>query len=159
MIDQNLDVIGADVSTDLLVAELLYAEFREFSFAKAAEDLQLAEFFSSSDSPAKMETDNDMELTLRLVAEDVRIASDAAYARLLQQTGDTDIVNIVAGQQLAQKLAAAEKKTLIDVEFAKKLQDMINSGKDLNSLHTKDAEGYVSLFVRPRVESLRPTRL
>lgn len=137
----------ADPSTNLLISELLYDELREFTFAKEAEALQLAElaivFDASEEKQSKLlpvGVDDDIQLILRLVAEDLRVATDFAYAEALQQAGDVHVTDNIASLQFAQKLAATEKKSLIDAQFAKKLQDLSDSGQNIDAFD--DAERY-----------------
>lgn len=142
-----------DPATDALISEILYDEIQEFAFANEAEKLQLAELAVVFDIPEEKQSKlplagayDDIQLVLRLVAEDLRAATDFAYAEALQKASEVQVTETVTSMQFAQKLAAAEKKNLIDSEFAKKLQDLIDSGQAVDTVD--DAEGYLFIFVR-----------
>jgi hypothetical protein len=68
---------------------------------------------------------DDGDLALAIFVADARLTSDAAYVESLQLSEEA---SFVASRQYAQTVGAAEKKLLLDTEFARKLQDAENAG-------------------------------
>ncbi|KZT28083.1 hypothetical protein NEOLEDRAFT_1161274 [Neolentinus lepideus HHB14362 ss-1] len=133
-----------DVLSELLIAQLLEEDMQSLASAKAAEKLQLDTVIAQSAQAkqripkvSKPVPKTDEDLALELLAADSRLTSDAAYAQMLQQTTD---VNIVAGRHSAMQLAAAERKALLDAEFARRLQAADERGLDITDVRMMDAE-------------------
>jgi hypothetical protein len=132
-----------DLSTELLISQLLEEDLRSIEYGKYAEQLQLDEFPADSSTPQLKEPSfvDDEETAVRLFVQGSRLSTDAACAELLQHSVD---VSNVASQQLAQKLAAAERKYLLDAEFAKRLQAADDGGEvDTDDPQMQDAERYL----------------
>lgn len=136
----------SDVLSELLVAQLLEEDLRDFEFSQQAERLQLDQLIADSSKGnrripkyARMSVD-DEEIAVRLMVQGARLTSDASLAQTLQHSTD---VNHIASQQLAQKLAATERKILLDAEFARRLQDTDDAGDfDTDAPNMRDAERY-----------------
>ncbi|KIM74131.1 hypothetical protein PILCRDRAFT_828552 [Piloderma croceum F 1598] len=129
--------VANDLLSELLIAQLLQEDLDLWTFAVEAEKIQLDGILTSS-APDTM--DHNMEITCPFVSEppvddgdlalaifaaDARLTSDAAYVESLQLSEEA---SFVASRQYAQTVAAAEKKLLLDTEFARKLQDAENAG-------------------------------
>ncbi|CAL1708947.1 unnamed protein product [Somion occarium] len=122
-----------DVLSELLVAQLLEEDMRTFADAREAERLQMTQVLADSSRasgriPKKFnikDTMSDGDVALQLMAEEARLSGDAALAQALQHSVDS---SVTAGQQEAQRLAAAEKKLMLDAEFARRLQEADESG-------------------------------
>ena len=114
--------------------------------AREAERLQLTQVIADTSKangriPKKVafkHVRSDEDIAMELFVEEARINGDAALAQALQQSTDS---SAIAGQQLAQKLAATEKKIMLDAEFARRLQERTDDDDDdTNDLDTLDAE-------------------
>jgi len=130
-----------DVITELLIAQLLEDDLRNIASTKDAEQVQLEEVLSASSSPAnpvckpQIGPPSEFNIAQELFVASFRLASDAALAESLR-TQDT---SIVANQQHAQKVAAGEKKILLDAEFARRLQDIFDNDEDVgDAAHDAD---------------------
>ena len=132
-----------DVITELLIAQLLEDDLRNIASTKDVEQVQLEEVLSASSSPANPVCKPqiappslaEFNIAQELFVASFRLASDAALAESLR-TQDT---SIVANQQHAQKVAAGEKKILLDAEFAKRLQDIFDNDEDVgDAAHDAD---------------------
>ena len=132
---------SVDTLSELLIAQLLEDDMRMLTDAREAERLQLTDIPGKA-APQNVESDED--IAFKLFMEEARLNGDAALAQALQQSTDS---SAIAGQQLAQKLAAAEKKFVLDAEFARRLQERTDhdDDDDANNLDTLDAERYVGL--------------
>jgi hypothetical protein len=135
-----------DISTELLIAQLLEEDLANIGHGKAAEQLQLNLILYDSPDPPQPhsqvvddEPETDEDIATRMFVENARLTRDAAYAQSLHNTFD------IASYQLAQKLAAAEKKVMLDTEFAKRLQAAENSGEvDMDAPNMQDADKCVA---------------
>jgi len=130
MATEVLSPSSFDISTELLIAQLLEEDLANIEHGKAAEQLQLnLILYDKPDiaQPHSQKVDNgpdsDEDVAMRMFVENARVTGDAAYAQSLQSSFD------VASYQLAQQLSAAEKKIMLDAEFAKHLQAAENSGE------------------------------
>jgi hypothetical protein len=122
-----------DISTELLIAQLLEEDLANIEHGKVAEKLQLnLVLYDDPDNPdtpqphspkVDVEPETDGDMAARMFVENARLTGDAAYAQSLYDPFD------VASYQLAQKLAAAEKKIMLDAEFAKRLQAATDNGE------------------------------
>lgn len=138
---------NADVLSELLVAQLLEEDLRDLEYIKQAERLQLDQLIADSSKGgrripkfSKAPSSDNEDIAVRLMVEDARLSSDALYAQALQHSTD---VNNVASLQLAQSLAAAEKKIRLDEEFARRLQEADDGGEiDTDDINMRDAERY-----------------
>ena len=140
---------NADMLNELLIAKLLEDDMLALENARAAEELQFHEALSSSalasgGFPDKAKasavgavgkTDND--LVLDVLGAEINASKDALMAQALQHAEDS---NMAASRQYAQKLAAAEKKCLLDAEFARRLQLQLDDGDDDDDMLDLDAE-------------------
>ncbi|KAJ7770461.1 hypothetical protein B0H16DRAFT_1515548 [Mycena metata] len=146
-----------DVLSELLIAQLLEEDVRLLGATKEAERLQLDQVlaasartkgripkFSQSLAPV---VKDDEDIALEIYAEDARLSSDAAYAQRVQAAG-------LADMQYAQKVAAAEKKLMLDAEFARRLQAVDDEGQDTDQV--KDAE---SLLGRDVIDNIMASSL
>ena len=135
-----------DIETELLIAQLLEEDLATMKNGKAAEQLQLGLVLSGDPNisqPHSQKVDNDpdtdQDVAIQMLAESARVTADAALARSLRDSFD------VASYQLAQKLAAAEKKIMLDAEFAKRLQAVVDSGEaDPDAPEMQDADRCVA---------------
>lgn len=140
-----------DMLSELLIAKLLEEDVRLLENARAAEELQLNETIASSaladgrfpkkggyksggvrGAPSIQRPDED--IVIEVLAAEINATKDALIAQSLQHASDS---NMASSRQYAQKLAAAEKKNLLDAEFARRLQQAIDDGEDDDNL---DAE-------------------
>lgn len=146
-----------DFLSEQLVAQLLEEDLQELEFSKQAEKLQLNQILTDSCKgtkriprhPKASVDDVDSEMATKLMAQEVRLASDANFAQALQHSTD---VNHVASEQMAQRLAATERKILLDAEFAKRLQEADDAGDmDTDAPNMRDAERY-----EPVIEKAKP---
>ncbi|KAI0084695.1 hypothetical protein BDY19DRAFT_969625 [Irpex rosettiformis] len=118
---------SSDAASELLIARLLEDDLRLFEEAAQLEQAQLEQSLRDSallrgKIPKRtfpVAEPNDVAIALTMLAADVRMNSDAAYAQALQHSDD---VASIASRQYAQQLLAAEKKIALDAEFAKRLQ-------------------------------------
>ena len=135
-----------DISTELLIAQMLEEDLANIENGKVAEHLQLNLVLSDSDDsdttpPHSQKVDDDPDtdedMAIRMFAESARVTADAAFAQSLALD--------VASYQLAQKLAAAEKKIMLDAEFAKRLQAAEDSGEiDTDAPEMQDVDRCVA---------------
>lgn len=128
--------LSEEIQSELLIAQLLEEELECWSSAMEAERLQLDAILTASE-PEYAKTDcaiseppppleaYDSNFALAIFTSDARLTSDTAYVESLQITEESEFVT---NQQFAQRVAAKEKKLALDMEFARKLQDAVNSG-------------------------------
>ena len=131
-----------DMLTELLIAKLLEEDMLSIQTMRAAEELQFHEALTSSAlaagrfpkkfQPASVSGTNavrqtDHDFAIGVLAAEINANKDALMAQALQHAEDS---NMAAGRQYAQKLAAAERKSLLDAEFAKRLQQQFDDGED-----------------------------
>ncbi|KAJ6571684.1 hypothetical protein B0H19DRAFT_936268 [Mycena capillaripes] len=147
-----------DVLSEILIAQLLEEDLRLLGSAKEAERLQLDQVFAASarangripkfsGSAGTLVVKDDEDVALEIIAEDARVSSDAALAQRVQ-------ASTMADMQYAQKVAAAEKKFMLDAEFARQLQAIDDEGRDTDQV--KDAE---SLLGRDIIDSIMASGL
>ncbi|KAI1798029.1 hypothetical protein LXA43DRAFT_1106215 [Ganoderma leucocontextum] len=140
---------NADMLTELLIAKLLEEDILSVDDTRVAEELQLHEALNSSALaagrfPKKFQAKNgtdavghtDHDFAMGVLAAEINASKDALMAQALQHAEDS---NMAASRQYAQKLAAAEKKCLLDAEFAKRLQQQFDDGQD-DERAVRDAE-------------------
>jgi len=143
-----------DIPTELLIAQLLEEDLANIGHGKVAERMQLnLMLFDNPDvtqpHPQKVDPDTDEDVAARMFVENARVTGDAAYAHSLHNSFDA------ASYQLAQKLHAAEKKIMLDAEFAKRLQAAEDSGEvDTDAPEMQDVDRCVA--ERPSSSMLRP---
>jgi hypothetical protein len=129
-------VFSNDILSDLLIAQLVENDLNLWVATVEAERLQLEEILTSSTPdtmghnteitcPPQSQPVDDGDVALAIYAADARLTSDAAYVESLQLSEEA---SFVASRQYAQTVAAAERKLLLDTEFAKKLQEAENAG-------------------------------
>ncbi|PSR78596.1 hypothetical protein PHLCEN_2v7343 [Hermanssonia centrifuga] len=132
-----------------LIAEILQEDLRLLVDARKVEEVQSNQVsppsaLADGERPAEVNRPSsltpDIEIALAFAVAEAQAASDVAYAKSLQCSYDA---SGFLNQQRALKLLAAEKKFRIDVEFAKKLGEMIQSGTDTRLC---DAERYFFFF-------------
>lgn len=133
-----------DFHDNLAIFQLLEDDLRAISLAQEAERVQLADILTATMPVAESRSPlaaslpdeplSDIHVALSIFALDNQIARDQAYAELLRSQDASLAVN----RQYAQRLAAAEQKTRIDGEFAKKLQDMLDLGESEHEIHDVD---------------------
>lgn len=124
---------AVDTASELLIAQLLEDDLRVAEEARQLEQAQLEQSLKDSallsgkfpKRTKPVAETSDVALALAMLAADVRMSSDAAYAQALQHSDDAASI---ASRQYAQQLLAAEKKVALDVEFARRLQQLENSG-------------------------------
>lgn len=140
------EVASHDMLSELLIAKMLEDDMRELENARAAEEFQLSETLRSSALaagrfPKKIQPvalgRSDHDVALEVLAAEVLANKDAVIAQSWQHAEDS---NLLASRQYAQKLVAAEKKSAIDAEFARRLQQAIDNGED--DVEMRDAERY-----------------
>ncbi|KAI0694968.1 hypothetical protein BC835DRAFT_1406347 [Cytidiella melzeri] len=127
---------GTDTSSMLLIASLLEEDIRflakdirkfehiqpdKTQLSGQAASARVAE--KMPELPAAALGTSDAELALAMLAVDVRMISDTAHAQALQHS---DVAACIVSQQYAQQLFAAEKKILLDTEYARRLQQLEN---------------------------------
>ena len=156
-----MDIDTTDQASELLIAQLLEEDLRLVEEARQLEQAQLAQSLKDSallsgKIPKKTlpatETD-DMAIALTMLAADVRVGSDAAYAQTLQHSDD---VASIASQQYAQRLLAAEKKVALDIEFARRLQQLEDRGEaddEMNDAETVLGRGEIERILVNTVPS------
>ncbi|KZT10255.1 uncharacterized protein LAESUDRAFT_672944 [Laetiporus sulphureus 93-53] len=138
----------ADVLSELLIAQLLDDDVQTMIGFQAAQKAQLAEIITDSapgkgKAPQREESDEEMlcddnDLAIQLFAETVRLSRDAALAQSLQHSHNA---SATADLQYAQQLVAADKKLLLDSEFARRLQEATDRGdNDIDTANFRDAE-------------------
>ena len=146
MATEVLSPSSFDISTELLIAQLLEEDLANIEHGKVAEQIQLNLILHGTPEttqPHSQEVgddpDTDEDLAMRMFVESARITGDSAYAQSLYDPFD------VASYQLAQKLAAAEKKIMLDAEFAKRLQAVHDAGgTDTDAPEMQDADRCVA---------------
>lgn len=134
-----------DIETELLIAQLLEEDLANIGHGKVAEELQLNFILYDSPEPPQPHSqkvddgpETDEDAAARMFVESARLTGDAAYAQSLNSFD-------VASYQLAQKLAAAERKIVLDAEFAKRLQAAVDSGEiDTDAPEMQDADKCVA---------------
>ncbi|KAJ7048506.1 hypothetical protein C8F01DRAFT_1190188 [Mycena amicta] len=141
-----------DTLSELLIAQLIEEDLRLLGATKEAERIQLDQILATSaqasgqfskPSDVKDDSDSDDQLVaLEILAGDARVSSDALYAQRVQSAN-------LADMQYAQKVAAAEKKLMLDAEFARRLQAMDEEGQEMDGVD--DAE---SVLGRDEIESI-----
>ena len=132
---------------ELLIAKLLEEDMQMLENTLMAEELQVHETLDSSAmaaglfpkkrmrTGAALKDDQDHNVVLGVLAAEVRANKDALLAQSLQHSEDS---NMAISRQYALKLAASEKKSLLDAEFARRLQQALDDGEDVDM--TGDAE-------------------
>lgn len=150
MATEVLSPSSFDISTELLIAKLLEEDLANIEHGKVAEQLQLNLILYDTPDTTQPhsrgvanevtnDADTDEDMAMRMFVESARTTGDAAYAQSLHNSSD------IASYQLAQKLAAAEKKFMLDAEFAKRLQAAVDSGEfDTDAPEMQDADGCVA---------------
>ncbi|KAI0827131.1 hypothetical protein BC628DRAFT_1409914 [Trametes gibbosa] len=138
------EVAGSDILSELLIAQMLEDDMRQLENARTAEEIQLSDALRSSalaagQNPRTYQVGSpyrsDQDVAVESFICEVIANKDAVFAQALQHTEEK---NIIASFQYAQKLAAAEKKSALDAEFAKRLQEAIDNGE--NDTDMRDAE-------------------
>lgn len=136
-----------DIATELLIAQLLEEDLANVEHGKVAEQLQLNLMVHDSPEPPQPHSqkvndrpETDEDVAARMLVDSARITGDSAYAQSLNAFD-------VASYQLAQKLAAAEKKLMLDAEFARRLQAAEDSGDiDTDAPEMQDADKCVTEY-------------
>ncbi|KAI6021711.1 hypothetical protein BKA83DRAFT_610824 [Pisolithus microcarpus] len=130
---------ASDLGSNLLIAHLIDQDLQALTDAQVAENVQLESVlaisaFRNGALPRftrRVEeaegVPHDAATAMGIFLSDARLASDYAVAEALQAAQESAFT---AGQQLAQKLAAEEKKIALDSEFARRLQAAIDDGAD-----------------------------
>ncbi|KAF7323970.1 RBR-type E3 ubiquitin transferase [Mycena kentingensis (nom. inval.)] len=143
----------ADTLSELLIAQLLQEDLFLANATSEAERIQLNQVLAVSAHAsgkipkfAKPDVD-DATVALEVCAQDAQLSSDALYAQRIQNAS-------VADMQYAQKLAAAEKKLMLDAEFARRLQAMDSEGREMDGMD--DAE---SIMGRDAIDSIMASDL
>ncbi|KAI6134825.1 hypothetical protein EDD17DRAFT_1548966 [Pisolithus thermaeus] len=150
---------ASDLGSNLLIAHLINQDLQALTDAQVAENVQLESVlavsafrngamprFARRVKEAKG-VPHDAAAAMNIFLSDARLASDHAVAEALQAAQESVFT---AGQQLAQKLAAEEKKIALDSEFARRLQAAIDDGTD-DGDSAKDVD---SLLGREEVERI-----
>jgi hypothetical protein len=135
----------SDSASELLIAQLLEEDLRVVEEARLLEHSQMTQTLADSAQLSgriprqalSIRESSDEEIALAMLAADVRLSSDAAYAQALQHLDDAASI---ASQQYSQRLLAAEKKMMLDTEFARRLQQMEERGIDVDDPTTIDAD-------------------
>lgn len=133
-----------DIPTQLLIARLLEEDLTSIENGKVAEKLQLdlvlySDPNSKTPQPHFQEVDTNEEVAMQMFTESARVTADTVLAQSLHNSLD------IASYQLAQKLAAAEKKIMLDAEFARRLQAASDSGQiDMDAPEMQDADRCVA---------------
>ena len=133
-----------DQASELFIAQLLEEDLRLVEEARQLEQAQLAQSLKDSallsgKIPKKTlpaTEPDDMAIALTMLAADVRVGGDAVYAQALQHSDD---VASIASQQYAQRLLAAEKKIALDIEFARRLQQLEDRGEADDEMNDAEA--------------------
>ncbi|KAI0066084.1 hypothetical protein BV25DRAFT_1868368 [Artomyces pyxidatus] len=152
-----------DLSSQMLIAQLLEEEMQKLTSAEFAENLQVKEALQSDGnqtkgkryiSPSPDIVDEDLQMALQLSAHDARISSDAALAAKVQQDDDADFR---ASYHYAQQVAASENKFALDAEFARSLQKMDEIGtQDIDDPMMQDADRVVGRDVVEQLFASNP---
>nr|GAT58831.1 predicted protein [Mycena chlorophos] len=140
----------SDALSELLIAQLIEEDLRLISATNDAERMQLDHALAASAQASgripkfskPLPAEEDQLVALNVFAADARLTGDAAYAQKVQSQS-------LADMQYAQKIAAAEKKLMLDAEFARRLQAMDDGGEDMDA--ADDAE---RLLGREAVDSI-----
>ena len=132
-----------DLLSELLIAKLLEEDMQLLESTRAAEELQFNEAVNSSALaagrfPKKLKSGATMhkDPVLDVFASELVAAKDALLAQSMQQAENS---NMVVSRQYAQKLAAAEKKSMLDAEFARRLQQAVDDGEDIDAMEDAEA--------------------
>ncbi|KAI0766295.1 hypothetical protein BC629DRAFT_1596450 [Irpex lacteus] len=137
-----------DISSELLIAQLLEGDLRIVEEFRQLEQAQLEQILEDSallngathphsdTVPSTAEELSDVEIALAMLAVDVRVSSDATYAQALQHSDDAAST---ASRQFAQKLLATERKIALDIEFARRLQQLEKDGRAVGGVSDADA--------------------
>ncbi|KAF7289868.1 RBR-type E3 ubiquitin transferase [Mycena indigotica] len=144
-----------DTLSELLIAQLIEEDLRSLRATQEAEAIQLNQVVALSAHAvgqlpvfSKLSASEDDQLVaLGLYAEQSRLSSDAVYAQQLQRQN-------IADMQYAQKVAATEKKLVLDSEFARRLQAMDDDGEDMD-----EADDVESVLGRETIENLMASDL
>ncbi|PCH44865.1 hypothetical protein WOLCODRAFT_78291 [Wolfiporia cocos MD-104 SS10] len=150
--------IDGDILSELLVAQLLEEDLRNLAFAQEAEQVQLEEALAVSSLAAgcnpklkqKAVTEEalrDVDIAFQTLAAEVRLSSDAAYAQSLQHLDDS---NAAASRHQALRLAAAERKYMLDAEYARRLQEE-DERVDIDADQFRDMESVLNRDVIERL--------
>ncbi|KAG6861297.1 hypothetical protein C0995_001851 [Termitomyces sp. Mi166 len=137
-----------DVLSERLISQILQDDLAMLESYRQAEKLQLDQVFATSarahgripkyskQDAIKDHLDIDADYAFELYVSDALSSSDASYAQTVQnEVFTTNTVD----WQLAQKLAANERKINLDAEFARRLQAIDDEGRtDIDQI--KDAE-------------------
>ncbi|KAH7882296.1 hypothetical protein F5I97DRAFT_1817136 [Phlebopus sp. FC_14] len=153
----------SDISSELLVAQLLEEDLQRLHNAQEAERIQLEAALSFSalkngrvpnfrkkgkgNVQENVGVITDADIAMEIFLSEARSAGDRAFAESMQVAQDAELI---AGTQHAQKVAAAEKKILLDAEFARRLQAANDNG-ELDMDNVKDVE---RLLGREEVERI-----
>jgi len=117
---------SSDLSTELLISQLLEDDLKNIFYGKEVEQLQLDQIIDDSTnsklkgrnrnhSPPPMD---DEDIAAQLLVKEVHLSNDTSFAQTFQHSVDA---SYIASKQLAQKWAAAERMILLDAEFARRL--------------------------------------
>ncbi|KIY43295.1 hypothetical protein FISHEDRAFT_53809 [Fistulina hepatica ATCC 64428] len=133
------------MDTEMLIARLVEEDLRMLEATRAAEKMQLAAILSESRdgghdeamSPSPPLSDTDA--VVEAFANECRVNVDAIVAQSIVGRE----ANLAGDWQLAQKLAASEKKFALDSEFARRLHQQETDGL-IDANEFKDAESLLS---------------
>ena len=139
-----------DMLNELLIARLLEEDMVAMENMRAAEEVQLNEALATSalaagrfprkgKRGAAQAGNRDADAVLDVFKAEVKANRDALMAQALQHAEES---KMAASRQYAQKLAAAERKAMLDAEFAKRLQEAFDNGEELDE-RMLDAERWV----------------
>lgn len=155
-----MDQANDDALSELLIAQLLEEDLRLLAQAQEAERIQVKQALSDTShlgqpgkthnhankripSPSHIrdhvdQVQKDTNVALQLMVAEARIGGDVAVAQEMKRAQDSTLLD----QQAAQKWAAAEVKSMLDAEFARKLQEMEDEFEDSDSddLNSLDVE-------------------
>ncbi|KAG6812203.1 hypothetical protein H0H92_003939 [Tricholoma furcatifolium] len=132
-----------DALSEQLISQLLQEDVQLLDAYRQAEKLQLDHVIALSSqtqgripkyskNDAQENPDNDADLAFKLYVSEAGISRDASYAQEMQN--DIFAAN-TADVQLAQSLAANERKIDFDAQFARKLQEIDDEGNvDIDSI-------------------------
>ncbi|RDB30352.1 ATP-dependent RNA helicase DEAH12, chloroplastic [Hypsizygus marmoreus] len=143
-----MTAVAQDLLSEQLIAQLLESDLLFLESAKQAEKFQLDQVLAvsaraqgrvpkySKETLGSITSDSDVDLAFELYVSDALASNDAAYAQAIQS--ETHAIDTV-DRQYALKVAAAERKFNLDAEFARRLQELDDSGNvDIDQV--KDAE-------------------
>ncbi|KAL4073615.1 hypothetical protein J3A83DRAFT_4357612 [Scleroderma citrinum] len=126
-----------DLDTELLIARLIEGDLQSLKDAQYAEKIQLESVLAVSSFKSRIKAKftrkrmsttqdcDDAKIAMEIFLSGAQTISDHAVAEALQVSQEA---GFIAGQQLAQKIAAEETKVALDAEFARKLQAAIDGG-------------------------------